>query len=430
MTSFTRLAFMREGSSYLKMLASIFAICFMFNNDAIANCQMNCVSHLNVSLNQDCNAIISYDMLVPNSYEPVLCFPTGPSAFVIIVTTAQGDTVAIGSGANAVVPGSYINQTLNVKIKHWSSGNSCTTTVTILDKKNPWIACPADITVACGTNINPSQNANIGNPSIMDCSSYTINYNDTGQDLGCSSPVKKIITRTYTVTDIYNNTITCSHRITLLRPTLNAVTFPANYDGIANPVIQCSGNVNTTPSVTGVPLNGGSPLITGGDCALEYSYNDQITNFCPNSYMIIRSWTVVEWCSNAVRTGTQIIKVMDTQPPTITCPAPIVVAAAGSGCGGNVVIPPAVVSDNCSSNVSVTVQGPQGMSLPTNGGTFTNFPSGSNVIRYTATDACGNTATCTTTINFQDNAAPNVVCHQNLTATLTSNGTVMFLRRH
>lgn len=391
-----------------------------------ANCPMDCVGHLNVTLNQSCNAVISHDMLIPNSWDPTWCYPTGPSAFMIIVTTTQGDTVAIGSSANAIVPASYINQTLNVWIKHWYTGNSCTSTVTILDSKAPWMTCPADITVSCGTNVNPSTNPLIGSPTIMDCSSYTVNYYDQVQDFGCNNSVKKIITRIYTATDYYNNSNTCSQKITMLRPSVSSITFPANYDGISNPILACSSTVNTTPSFTGVPLSNGQPLVTGGDCALEYSYTDQITNFCANSYMIVRTWTVVEWCSGSSRTGTQIIKVLDQQAPTITCPAPIIANSTSStGCGGSVTIPPAQVSDNCSSSVSVTVQGPNGLSLPSNGGTFSSFPSGVNIIRYTATDACGNTASCTTTVTFQDNLAPNVVCHQNLTATLTGNGTVI-----
>jgi len=100
----------------------------------------------------------------------------------------------------------------------------------------------------------------------------------------------------------------------------------------------------------------------------------------------------VNGCTQAVGTGPTCaftVTVNDTQPPTITCPANIFVAAAAS-------CPPATsrtvnytvtASDNCP-GVTVVCTPPSG----------SIFPVGTTTVTCIATDASGNTATCTFTV--------------------------------
>jgi hypothetical protein len=111
-------------------------------------------------------------------------------------------------------------------------------------------------------------------------------------------------------------------------------------------------------------------------------------------------------------TCTFTVKVNDTQPPTITCPANIFVAAAPS-------CPPATsrtvnytvtATDNCP-GVTVVCVPPSG----------SIFPVGTTTVHCTATDASGNTASCSFTVTvftacLQDETNPgNVVLFDTLT---------------
>ena len=80
-------------------------------------------------------------------------------------------------------------------------------------------------------------------------------------------------------------------------------------------------------------------------------------------------------------------------------------------CTATVNLPPAIVSDLCSSVISVSVEWAGG-SISTNGGTLTGLPVGDNEITYTATDGCGNSASCTMTVTVTDEIDPIAACDE------------------
>jgi len=100
--------------------------------------------------------------------------------------------------------------------------------------------------------------------------------------------------------------------------------------------------------------------------------------------------------------ATQKVTVKDNTPPTITAP-PAVTAYTGPGaitCGAVVNdLGQATASDNCLV-ASVTPSG-----VPA--GNF--FPVGTTVVKYTATDAAGNTATATQDVTVIDNTPPTIL---------------------
>jgi hypothetical protein len=125
----------------------------------------------------------------------------------------------------------------------------------------------------------------------------------------------------------------------------------------------------------------------------------------PNMHIVMN----VNGCTQAVGTGptcTFTVRVNDTQPPTITCPANIFVAAAAScpPATCKVVNYTATATDNCP-GVTVVCTPPSGSC----------FPAGTTTVTCTATDASGNTATCSFTVEvfnacLQDESNPgNVV---------------------
>ena len=101
-------------------------------------------------------------------------------------------------------------------------------------------------------------------------------------------------------------------------------------------------------------------------------------------------------CSN-------IVTVLDTTPPVLTCPTNIL-AATASQCSA--VVPLGVTAtDDCD-------PAPVLVCSPTNGFAF---PIGTNLVTCLARDASGNTNTCAFTVTVTDNTAPQITCSSNLT---------------
>src|SRR5205823_2288666 len=102
-------------------------------------------------------------------------------------------------------------------------------------------------------------------------------------------------------------------------------------------------------------------------------------------------------------TCTTTFTVTDTTAPTVSCPAPPN-ASADDDCQAVVpdVLGGVTVSDSCSpTNAIILSQSPAAGTL---------VGSGTTTITVTATDAAGNSATCTTTFRVTDNTAPTVIC--------------------
>lgn len=89
------------------------------------------------------------------------------------------------------------------------------------------------------------------------------------------------------------------------------------------------------------------------------------------------------------------VRVNDTQPPSITCPANITTGNTTGMCGAVVTFAPSA-TDNCP---GVVVS-----SVPASGSTF---PIGTTTVTSTATDASGNTATCSFTVTVTDTENPS-----------------------
>ena len=110
-----------------------------------------------------------------------------------------------------------------------------------------------------------------------------------------------------------------------------------------------------------------------------------------------------------VITGT----VNDTTPPVITCPADINMNNDAGICGAVVSFDPATATDDTDPNPVVTQT-----AGPASG---TELPVGTTTVEFTATDASGNTSTCTFTITVVDAETPAVICPATQTVMADSN---------
>ncbi|MEM7246944.1 MAG: HYR domain-containing protein [Acidobacteriota bacterium] len=120
---------------------------------------------------------------------------------------------------------------------------------------------------------------------------------------------------------------------------------------------------------------------------------DVVTDCFPLGFHEV-TFTAVDGLEN-VSTCTVSFEVVDGTPPEITCPDPATFFADGD-C--QVTPPAATVFDNCDADPVVTVSPPvlEG--------------SGFHTVTYTATDASGNTSSCTTVIEVRDVTPPALNC--------------------
>ncbi len=256
---------------------------------------------------------------------------------------------------------------------------SCAQTITVQDALTPIINCPPDRLLECPADL--STNAN-GMATAQDaCSAVTIRYNDVTNN-NCGGA--KVIARTWTATDDCGNNASCVQTITVrdtLKPT---ITCPPDR------VLECPTDSST--NATGVA--------TAQDAcsAVTIRYSDSITTNCGGSKVIARTWTATDACNNSI-SCLQTITVRDTLKPTITCPPNVVLECPITNTGTNVT-GVATAQDGCS---AVTITYSDAVS--------TNCGATRVVTRtWTATDQCGNSATCAQTITVRDTVKPTIAC--------------------
>jgi len=106
-----------------------------------------------------------------------------------------------------------------------------------------------------------------------------------------------------------------------------------------NAVLNASGNV----SITAASVDNGSSDSCGIKSMSVSPSSFTCTNVGPNTVTL----TVTDNADN-VSTGTAIVTVTETTPPTITCPANINATTTAGICGSTITITPPVITDNCS----------------------------------------------------------------------------------
>jgi hypothetical protein len=161
--------------------------------------------------------------------------------------------------------------------------------------------------------------------------------------------------------------------------------------------LTCPANISTSndPNQCGAVVNYAAPS-SSGSCGT-------ITCSPPSGSFFPVGTTTVTCSESGGASCTFTVTVLDSQPPTITCPANQVVVSANPGDPVVVNFPPPTAGDNCPGvNVVCT---------PASGSTF---PAGVTTVSCTATDGSGNTASCSFTVTtfdagLQDDAGGGVL---------------------
>ncbi len=393
--------------------AFLTAISLLFSSVALySQCALVCKGSAQVALDTSGQATIYPSTILLSS---VGC----SNNFEITVT----DT--LGNEYGTVLDDTLMGQPLTATILHPASGNSCSTSITLVDTLAPTITCgPDTLWLWCNFPID-SLEAPAVSDNVTDSAHIELSWIDTLVDLPCFDtvdlvPVTAWLQRTWTATDESGNSSSCTQFIWFKTATVDLVQFPPHRDGNAAPALECNLDDPNDLTLTGQPTIDGWPLDNTSNCDLVVSHNDQTIPICGGAKRLIRTWTVFDLCTEDFRVYSQIIRILDTTPPQITCPANLKVATYSSSCTAQVLLPTASATDGCS---GVTVE--PSWEFGKGYGPFYEVPRGIHTVKYTATDGCGNTSTCEMKVEVVDEKKPTALCQNLVTAQLEEDGTVI-----
>ncbi|HEX5626338.1 MAG TPA: hypothetical protein VFX48_09995, partial [Saprospiraceae bacterium] len=137
-------------------------------------------------------------------------------------------------------------------------------------------------------------------------------------------------------------------------------------------------------------------------------------------YKVLRTWTLLDWCTGEVREFSQIIKVLDSEGPNVLYPDSLIVTTDPWRCEGRWDVAPAFILDNCSNDVHYTIRVENGTVLgnTVSGYVVVNLPLGIQNAYIVAEDCCGNITERLVVLDVQDNTPPNAVCDQKTVVTI------------
>jgi hypothetical protein len=398
-----------------------------------------------------CGALVNYTApTTSGNCDPVSCTPANGSFFGVGATTVTCTT---------------------------TNGGNCSFTVTVLDKESPSITCPTNLVLSTSPGLCGRTNVTYAVTLADNCPGATL-IQTLGLASGATFP-KGTTTNSFVATDASGNTATCGFTVTINDteiPTLTcpgniladapsgqttlAVTFAAptatdNCPGVTASCAPPSGSAfsvgttpvlctaadtagNTTTCTFNVTVNSAStsasPAITcptnittnnaPGQCGRMIAFVPMVTGSpaptvtCKVGATVITSpnlfpvGTTAVSCTASNAAGTAncsfTVTVQDTEAPQITCPGPLTVQCDADVPAFNLALVKA--TDNC--DPAPVVAFVSDVSTGTCPKIITRT--------YKATDAVGNSATCTQTITVHDTIAPVISGCSNLTVAAQS----------
>lgn len=447
---------------------ALLSLLFIFINNftSFGQLQVTCNDNVQVSLNQNCEALIYPSMVLEGE---------GPTADLTHRVRVSGiPTTTPYSHPVVTAPGIY-----SVTITN-NGGNSCWGTLKVEDKLPPVVTCvcPVGNTEPRCELLCTDEAAflagtftNYPRPTAVDaCTAVTTRFSDVVTSYGQNGCDGKVIRRTWIFTDAYGNKnescvseyrinpadiddvlldapynapqLTCGSDVSMLgifnfyKAKLYAQylpTFLAQVPGVYATVALAQQAAEKAaiaeaykyayPTINGVPID-------GHVCNLLAAKADTEVNVCnptcSNSKKVIRLWTILDWCNSGTRTLTQIIKATDEEAPTVVA-QDLTVSVDPWSCAANFLLPlPSILHDNCDANPKYRVEVPFGVSIrldiPSGRFLVTGAPKGVHTFTYIATDCCGNEGEYDITVTVIDKTAPVAIAKQHIVISLTTGG--------
>ncbi len=402
-----------------------------------------CNDQVTVPLNFHCEYQITPPMLLEGEDENL------PYNLYDVELRDASDNLIPGN----LITGEYIDQTISFYISHSCSYNACGGFISVQDNYRPIMDCGND-TITCKIPLDP--NYSLGFPIDLvqfpsvdiiedpesdnhyivknwdQCGAVRLSYTDEIESFDCAQDLifQSKIVRSWEAIDASGNKSKCSDNIWIKRIKAKDAKMPPDWNNIDTVALQCDGDWldSALPDGYPSPEKTGFPEVWG--CNIEYSYKDQPFGGCGNTFDIIRKWTVVDWCnSDSIVTYNQVIKIMDTLPPQISCDNDTtVINSEPYDCfSGNYKLQLPQVEDNCNSfQFFVKVYDENNTEIPVqkSGEDYyvDNLPLGVYAVNVKAVDDCGNVGECTNYLKVVDEQTPYAVCGEHHVVNLTSNG--------
>ncbi|MFV5700227.1 gliding motility-associated C-terminal domain-containing protein, partial [Flavobacterium sp. ZT3R17] len=262
----------------------------------------------------------------------------------------------------------------------WTATDVCGNTaskaqvITVQDKTAPVLSeAPADVTAECSAvpaaaTLTATDNCD---------AAPVVTFKEVRTDGNCASNYTQ--TRTWTATDVCGNTVSKAQVITV-----QDKTAPVLSEAPADVTAECSA-VPAAATLTATDNCDAAPVVTFKEVRTDGN--------CASNYTLTRTWTATDVCGNTASKA-QVITVQDKTAPVIaTLPE-----ASTVSCSAVPTFAIATATDECGSSVTLTSE-----DVTTNGQCAGSY---SITRTWTATDACGNAATASQTINVIDTTAP------------------------
>jgi len=348
-----------------------------------------CANSVTVSANANCQAVIPdflAGVIVTDNCTPV-------SQLVKSQSPVAG---------TAVGPGAYL---ITVTVSDGAGNNStCMATLTVADSTPPVVSCPAAVTNladATGHAVIPNIVAGVvASDNCTPAAQLTKTQNPAaGTLVGLGAYTVSI-----SVADASGNASACNVVFTVTDKTPPTVTGPPPRSASANANCQA-----TVPDFLADLSATDNCTLPGDLVKVQTPAAGTLADLGVHPVTI----TVTDASGNTSSCGTTFT-VVDTTPPSVSCPAAVTVSADGT-CQGSVpnFLAGVSASDNCSSLAQlVKTQNPAA-------GTVVGI--GPHVVTITVTDAAGNANTCTTTFTVADTTPPAVNCPAPVTASADGN---------
>ncbi|NOT02319.1 MAG: hypothetical protein HOP29_17060 [Phycisphaerales bacterium] len=246
------------------------------------------------------------------------------------------------------------------------SGGSitCDQTISVNDTIAPTITCPADVTMACDSPVDPGTTGSATAGDACDAAAM-VAHADVVTAGSCADAY--VITRTWTATDACGNAASCDQTITVIDIVAPTVSCPVDV------TVACDSPADpgTTGSATADDVCDAAPAVSHADATTPGA--------CDDEFVITRTWTATDACGNAASCN-QAITVTDDDGPVLTVDtSPVTIVDVNCSGDEPVSLPPATAVDDCDDDVTITSDAPAALDA---GETTT--------VTITASDDCGN----------------------------------------
>lgn len=299
--------------------------------------------------NVECGSEWSFD-------EPIVNDPIDGTNFVIEI---------VNTTTNAACGSTYSATRTWLISDVCSNSTTVSQTITMVDTTPPTLVCASNRVVECGEvwNFDP--------PQVFDgCSGTNLILEIAGTVTNHLPGMVFSATRSWVATDACNNSNTCAQTISVMDSTPPVVFCPSNI------VLECDG------SSGGIVVEFNTTALDGCDT--------NVTLVCtPPSGSLFGPGTNLVVCTATDSFGNSnqcsfTVSILDTTPPTITCPTNLIVSESPPDSGGAVVSFEVTANDTCEGTPTVVTE-------PASGSVF---PIGTTVVHSMAADSSGNTNSC------------------------------------